>query len=96
MDLRFADDMLLFATSSDGAARMVDALVTCLKGVGLALSASKAKLANEKLTWTSLCGLPQKPSMRTLLLCDKNVSLNSRVIFWSWSTQIVQIRSSET
>ena len=28
-DLRFADDILLFATPSDEAARMVDALVTC-------------------------------------------------------------------
>ena len=43
LDLRFADDILLFATSSVEAARMVDALVTCLKEVGLALNASKTK-----------------------------------------------------
>ena len=41
LDLRFADDILLFATPSVEAARMVDALVTCLKEVGLALNASK-------------------------------------------------------
>ena len=44
LDLRFADDILLFATSSVEAARMVDALVTCLKEVGLALNASKTKV----------------------------------------------------
>ena len=44
LDLRFADDILLFATSSVEAARMVDALVTCLKEVGLALNASKTKI----------------------------------------------------
>ena len=41
LDLRFADDILLFATPSVEAARMVDALVTCLKEVGLAVNASK-------------------------------------------------------
>ena len=44
LDLRFADDILLFATSSDEAARIVDALVTCLKEVGLAPSVSKTKI----------------------------------------------------
>ena len=44
LDLRFADDILLFATSPVEAARMVDALVTCSKEVGLALKASKAKI----------------------------------------------------
>ena len=44
LDLRFADDILLFATSPVEAARMVDALVTCLKEVGLAVNASKAKI----------------------------------------------------
>ena len=44
LDLRFADDILLFATPSVEAARMVDALVTCLKEVGLALKASKTKI----------------------------------------------------
>ena len=44
LDLQFADDILLFATSPVEAARMVDALVTCLKEVGLALKASKAKI----------------------------------------------------
>ena len=44
LDLRFADDILLFATASIEAARMVDALVTCLKEVGLALNASKTKI----------------------------------------------------
>ena len=44
LDLQFADDILLFATSSVEAARMVDALVTCLKEVSLALNASKSKI----------------------------------------------------
>ena len=44
LDLQFADDILLFATSSDEAARMADAFVTCLKEVGLALNASKTKI----------------------------------------------------
>ena len=43
LDLRFADDILLFATSSVEATRIVDALVNCLKEVGLALNASKAQ-----------------------------------------------------
>ena len=42
--LRSADDIWLSATSSVGAARMVDALVTCLKEVGLALNASKTPI----------------------------------------------------
>ena len=44
LDLRFTDDILLFATPSVEAARMVDALVTCLKEVGLALNVSKTKI----------------------------------------------------
>ena len=44
LDLRFADDILLFATSSDEAARMVDASLTCLKEVGLALNVSKIRI----------------------------------------------------
>ena len=44
LDGRFADDILLFATSSDEAARMLDALVACLKEVGLELNASKTKI----------------------------------------------------
>ena len=39
LDFRFADDTLLFATSSNEAPWMVDALVTCLKEVGLELNA---------------------------------------------------------
>ena len=37
LDLGFGDDILFFAA----AARMVDALVTCLEGVGVALNAPK-------------------------------------------------------
>ena len=44
LDLRFADDILLFATSRVEGTRMVDALVTCLKEVGLALNASKPRI----------------------------------------------------
>ena len=44
LDLRFADDILLFATYSDEAARMLDAFVACLKEVGLELNASKTKI----------------------------------------------------
>ena len=38
LDLRFADDILLFAKSSDEAAWMADALVACVKAVGLELN----------------------------------------------------------
>ena len=48
LDIRFADDILLFATffatPSDEAAWMVDALVACLKKVGLELNASKTRI----------------------------------------------------
>ena len=44
LDLLFADDILLFVTSSDEAARMLDALVACLKEVGLELNASKTQI----------------------------------------------------
>lgn len=37
LDLRLADDIAFFAAAT----RMVDALVTCLEGVGVALNASK-------------------------------------------------------
>ena len=44
LDLRFADDILLFARPSDEAAWMVDAFVACVKEVGLERNASKTKI----------------------------------------------------
>lgn len=43
LDLRFADDILLFATPSAETVRMVDAIVTCLKEVGLKVGFRKLK-----------------------------------------------------
>ena len=123
LDLRFADDILFFATSSVEAARMVDALVTCLKEVGLALNASKTKIlttqAQPGKTVTTQNGLEMEILDATTahkwfgcllstlnagnreadldfllqatskafyankwILCDKNVSLNSRIKFF--------------
>ena len=131
LDLRFADDILLFATSSVEAARMVDALVTWLKKVGLALNASKLRfkqrkrsqakqwqlktvwkwkfwmrlgrangldacyqrgtLATEKLTWTSVCRLHQRPSTQTNGFCVTkmfpwSLASDSLILWWlRWS-----------
>ena len=125
LDLRFffADDILLFATSSVEAARMVDALVTCLKEVGLALNASKTKIPTRQAqlgkTVTTQNGLEMEILDATKahkwlgcllsklntgnreadlefrlqaaskafyankwILCDKNVSLKSRIKFF--------------
>ena len=46
LDLRFADDILLFATPSAETVRMVDAIVTCLKEVGLKVGFRKLKFNN--------------------------------------------------
>ena len=123
LDLRFADDILLFATSSNEAARMLDALVACLKEVGLELNASKTKIlttqaqpgktlrtqkglemeildATKAHKWlgcllsTSNAGNREADLDFRLqatskafyankwILCDKNVSLNSRIKFF--------------
>ena len=66
--LRFADDILLFATSRVEGTRMVDALVTCLKEVGLALNASKPRIpttqAQSGKTVTTQNGLEMEFWMR--------------------------------
>ena len=46
LDLRFADDILLFKESAQVFGSMLDALVTCLGQVGLKPNASKKKLLN--------------------------------------------------
>ena len=69
LDLRFADDILLFATSSDEAARMVDALVTCFKGVGLALNGSKTKILTTQVQ-PGKTVTTQKPSGHGNFGCD--------------------------
>ena len=43
-DLRFADDILLFALSLQQSLEMLTSLVSCLRQVGLVLNASKSKL----------------------------------------------------
>ena len=141
LDLRFADDILLFATSSVEAARMVDALVTCLKEVGLALNASKTKILTTQTqiskTVTTQNGLEMEILDATaahkwlgcllsalnagnrkadldfrlqatskafyannwILLCDKNVSLNSRysriIFFDSVVTSVVRFGAGQ-
>ena len=137
LDLRFADDILLFATSSVEAARMVDALVTCLKEVGLALNASKTKIlttqAQPGKTVTTQNGLDMEILdatrahkwlgclLSTLnagnreadldfrlqaaskafyankwILCDKNVSLKSRIKFFdSVVTSVVRFGAGQ-
>ena len=44
LDLRFADDILLFGESAQAVGSMLDALVACLEQVGLKLNASKTKV----------------------------------------------------
>ena len=44
LDLRFADDILVFATSSQQAAYLLDELVVALADVGLILNQHKTKL----------------------------------------------------
>ena len=44
LDLRFADDILVFATSSQQAAYLLDELVVALADVGLILNEDKTKL----------------------------------------------------
>ena len=44
LDLRFADDLLVFATSRDDTIRLLEELVTSLGKVGLTLNASKTKI----------------------------------------------------
>ena len=44
LDLRFADDLLLFANSANDAAQMLDELVRCCSAVGLRLNARKTKV----------------------------------------------------
>ena len=46
LDLRFADDILVFATSSQQAAYLLDELVVALADVGLILNAGN-KVAND-------------------------------------------------
>ena len=137
LDLRFADDILLFATSSDEAARMLDALVACLKEAGLELNASKTKIlttqAQPRKTLTTQNGLEMEILDATkahkwlgcllstsnagnreadfhfrlqatskafyankLILCDKNVSLNSRIKFFdSVVTSVVRFGAGQ-
>ena len=137
LDLRFADDTLLFATPSVEAARMVDALVTCLKEVGWALNASKttslSTQAQPGKTVTTQNGLEMEILdateahkwlgclLSTLkrwhreadldlrlqatsrafyaskwILCDKNVSLNSRIDFFeSVVTSVVRFGAGQ-
>ena len=138
LDLRFADDILLFATSSDEAARMLDALVACLKEVGLELNASKTKIlttqAQPGKTLTTQNGLEMEILDATkahkwlgcllsksnagnreadldfrlqanskafyankLILCDKRVSLNSRIKFFdSVVTSVVRFGAGQS
>ena len=137
LDLRFADDILLFATSSDEAARMLDALVACLKEVGLEVNASKTKIlttqARPGKTLTTQNGLEMEILDATKahkwlgcllstsnagnreadldfrlqatskafyankwILCDKNVSLNSRIKFFdSVVTSVVRFGAGQ-
>ena len=44
LDLRFADDLLVFATSRDDTIRLLEELVTSLGQVGLKLNTSKTKI----------------------------------------------------
>ena len=63
LDLRFVDDIFLFAISSGEAARMVDAVATCLREVGSALNASKTGIPTKQAQlktlwkWKCLCAL---------------------------------------
>ena len=61
LDLRFADDILLFGESAQVVGSMLDALVTCLGQVGLKLNTSKTKVlttqAQPPSTLTTPAGL---------------------------------------
>ena len=61
LDLRFADDILLFGESAQAVGSMLDALVACLEQVGLKLNASKTKVlttqAQPPSTLTTPAGL---------------------------------------
>ena len=61
LDLRCADDILLFGESAQVVGSMLDALVTCLGQVGLKLNASKTKVlttqAQPLSTSTTAAGL---------------------------------------
>ena len=47
-DLRFADDLLLFARSAQDAAKLFDDLVRCCSGVGLRLNVTKTKIVTSE------------------------------------------------
>ena len=61
LDLRFADDILLFAGSAEQLGYMLDKLVTSLEKVGLKLNAAKTKAlttqAQPPKTLTTRAGL---------------------------------------
>ena len=48
LDLRFADDLLLFARSAQDAAKLLDDLVRCCSGVGLRLNVTKTKIVTSE------------------------------------------------
>ena len=58
-DLRFADDILLFALSLQQILEMLRSLVVYLRQVGLVLNASKTKLMTTKLSHPIECGFKQ-------------------------------------
>ena len=54
LDLRFADDILVFATSSQQAAYLLDELVVALADVGLILNQDKTKLITTQTPPTTM------------------------------------------
>ena len=50
LDLRFADDILLFAQTFEETTFLLDELVTCLAEVGLHLNVGKTKMFDDSIT----------------------------------------------
>ena len=58
LDLRFADDILLFGESARVLGSMLDALVTCLEQMGLKLNASKTEVLTRQAQPPSILTTP--------------------------------------
>ena len=55
LDLRFADDLLLFANTAADAALQLDEIRAALGTVGLILNSANTKMLKQKHLFTSLC-----------------------------------------
>ena len=56
LDLRFSDDLLVFATSRGDTIRLLEELVTSLRQVGLKLNTSKTRILTTQAQPGRFCG----------------------------------------